>query len=714
LGNLIFISKKRSEKNAKYEYDDNIRAYDNIYQEQYKKENKTGYNANSKVLKEFKYDIHRNKSYGFRGGLYAELDVEELLKTNTTEKLYDPYDNIIVAEFLIENIELDILVKYTFISILEFGGSIKNTYNIEVIQKSMFSNIIGLIKISSIGIACIFMIWEIISFYKEIKKLNQQYSDWLLRIEIGVTDLAKKARALYMPEYRRRLYILFNIPRLLLLIILLSNIAYNVFFVLVIKEQIILYSEYNQLKIISMKKIQFLNYNEEVFYELTSQEKEQIYRIKNQFFILSKFKNYLDYFSAVFMFFGFLRIIFSFNVGFYFYAFSKIYIKTIGKNLKVVFVIILILPAFVFYSHILFGKEYFEYKYLTDSIITNFYRIFYFDKFEKDKFDAYILIYKLLYGISINLLLVNLFVSVINTSYLRITSKIFRLGQFEWSEVFCPCCKRKRKNITSNSGKESIINEINKFNQNKKIQIMFHNIDFKDIDDFCKTEFDSLQYINENLNCLKTLFKMMEINIKVKSREKSILLLNRFSEVDEETMNLQIFSSLNFKMNLMNTLEKDTLNILELTHKFKLFYLSIKDKVFLEKTNKNFKQIMIEIENKELKMVTIISDIENLRKIKNEVDKIDKYGEEEEEKDANKRKLNRKKKMKNFNNDNEDQNLDEDFNERGNEDFNDNENKNKNKNDKYNDNDNDNGNNENQLGNEDDEINFNIKDIYLN
>lgn len=656
LGERLFLTKKRQNiKDEAYEFD-NIRAYEPItITGDYKYENKTSLYFDSNVLiKNFLYDNEKIYAYGNLGGLQAQLFLSEyynLMKNNITiqDSITSSFDNYIILEYMFENIELDLIVKYSECTRLEYGQRFFFNYNIDIIAKSFSAMLTTtILRIVFIIIVFLLVIWETIGLIREIKMLNASYNKWYSKIKINASLQAKSVRKYISREIIRKLKVILDPSRVLLLIILILFYIYILMFVIVISKEATFYSIYNDYganlanlnKIKSVVAADLLKSNTD-YVKYLDLDLSLIHKLKNYFTEISDFRWSYDKISAVLLFLSSLRIIFSMNLGEYFYAISQIMIKTLVKNLMIIIFLGLMLPSFIFYSYLIFGPTNEYYYMFTGSTVENFLKIFDFkNNFGKElKNDGFKNFYILLFGFTMNLIILNLFNSIINKSYRNIKVKIFySKGNFSWLKVICFCFNKKR--ITNNSlSKQAIENEIEIFSKTHSPAPMVNiNVDYKTIKEFVYPETEKIKEIDEALGWLSSKTDMMQFSLQ--NRENSAnpgdsIDDNKYRNIDECLLNLQYYSYLKYLMQLNNVIENDIITIKENSHKLSYFLLSQKDVNLFEMKHDEDEKVMKELIKLEAEYETMLLDIEKLRKMKHECDDIinEKSGAEENKND---------------------------------------------------------------------------------
>jgi len=594
----------------------------------FKYENKTNLTIpDNKLVSDFIFDNEKLYSYNGIGGLVSKVDLKDFIRLNKSygflnDTITDVYDDFNIIEFMIINIELDIFAKYTFFSIQDYGYFFYNKYQVDILSGSFTSNIFQLYRFVLIAILFILLIYETKEFISEIKLLNNSYDQWYLKNKVKSTPQAKAARKFINSEYARKLRIMINPIRGLMLLILICIFIYIILFFYSLFLEATFYNYYGKYSsnLILMKK----EPRNKIYIESNN---NIIYQLKDQFTMISTFRDSYDKLSAILLFFASLRIMFSLNIGKYFNAISQIAMKTLTKNLMIVLLLFLMLPSFIFFSYLIFGVYDQDYRSFIDSILGNFLKLFDLRNDISEDIDSSMrVLYVILFGIIMNLIILNLFVSIINNSYQKVKTKIFYSSEnFSWIKVIFFCFNKKK--VTNNIvGKDIIQKEIENFINTHEAEPMVDlNSQFKSYQAFANSEVEKLKNVNETLSWIENRTSLMQFSLISKDNMKSINTLtdNRFKNVDEHLMNLQYFANISYKMQLINSLEKDILDIKESSYKLSVYLLSQKNQDNRDnKYDENENQVK-QLLNLEQQYNELISDIERLRKIKHDIDEVE-------------------------------------------------------------------------------------------
>lgn len=637
LGSRFFITKKRQQVKPESIPSDKIRNYEPItIEKNFKFEDKQNIILDSNLLvKQLIYDTKGSYSFASNGGLTADFHLDDFYRIlgngqSLNDTISDSFDNFVVMEFMIENLEVGIFAKYTIFSVFEYGYFYFNSFSVDILSKSFGSNFYGALRFIFILILLILIIYETFEIIREIKQLNNSYNKWFIKRKISTSVQAKVSRNYLNSEFIRKLRIIFNPIRASMFIILLLLYIYIILFLISLSVESKFYSLYENYSSNSIK-LKAENSNQ----ILLNIEKNIIYELKNKFTNISSFKDSYEKFSAFLLFFASLRIMFSLNIGKYFNAISQIAVKTLTKNLMIVILLFLMLPSFIFYSYLIFGVIDKSYKSFIESILSNFLKLFDFrNDLSNDISSGMKVLYVILFGFVMNLIILNLFVSIINSSYQKVKSKIFYSSEnFSWIKVIFFCCNKK-KMLSKTVGKEIIQNEIENFVKTHEAEPMFNlTAEFKSFQEFANYEIEKLKQVNESLSWIQNRTDLMQFSLICKDNSETTndLTDNRFKNTDDDLMNLQYFAGLKYHMELMNSLEKDVLDIKESNYKLSVYLLNQNKNNDINDVNFKNEKIIKELLLLEKQYTDLISDIEELRSIKNDIEETNRGKEVEQD-----------------------------------------------------------------------------------
>jgi len=485
------------------------------------------------------------------------------------DTISDSFDNFIVMEFMIENLEMEILAKFTIISIFEYGYNFINSYNVDIVLKSFVSNSYHF-RFIFIIVLLILIIYETFVLIREIKELNNSYNSWYIKRKISTSVHSMVARMHLNSEFIRKLKVIFNPTRASMFIILFLLYILILLFIISLSFESKIYSLYN-------------NYSSNLI-KLNDDSR------------------------------------------------SQIAVKTLSKNFMIVILLFLMLPSFIFYSYLVFGLIDKNYNSFLKSVLLNFLKLFDFKNDMSSEINTGMkVLFVISFGFLMNLIILNLFVSIINSSYQKVRSKIFYSSEnFSWIKVIFFCCNKKK--ITSKIvSKEIIQNEIENFVRTHEAEPMVNlTAEFRTYQEFAKFEIEKLKQVDDSLLWIQNRTNLMQISLICnKNTDTNNLNDDRFKSVDENLMNLQYFAGLKYKMELVNSLEKDVLEIKESAYKLSVYLMNQKNSKVRNDENNKDENLIKELLLLEKQYSDLISDIEELRQIKNDIEETNKQKQEE-------------------------------------------------------------------------------------
>lgn len=620
LGNSLFYSKRRKKNfdpvkdKILYELNE-LLTHDVFSVENEIFENTTSYNiSGNKNIKTFEYDKNHTIAYNNLGGLYSTLNLENYVK-DTTDIVHDKMDLYLIVEYIMENIEIDIIYKVTFFTISQWGDNYENGIQIDLVQRSLFSNYLGLFKIITIIIFQIFLMKETFDFFNELRLIKMNYDKWLSKKGQNITLQAKKTRVTLFNESFRKFFSIFDAPRILLFILIILGYLYLSFYIISIYKEISLFSFFDNYSQISKEVDSSKN---------AKQKLDLLYLIKNEFTNLSYSRDLLNKIASSFIFFGSLRISASLNVGIYFYKISTIIVKTLRRNLMIIILLILILPTFVFYGYLIFGTTIINYNTVGESFLINFIKIFSFeDDIPKDQ-ETTGMIYIIGFTFTVKLMIGNLFISIINYSYKNIQSQlVFHSENFSLIKIIFYCLYKPNA-IKVISNNETIEIEIDNFVNNKFYSEFDPVLSLESVEDFSNKEMEKMKLINDGLFWLEFSTREMKNAFDYKYVKVSFLDNNKYNNVDNHLLNIQYYANINFKMEIINSLEKEILDMKENNHKINVNYLMKKSSENSEENKIIERELQIEFKELTKDIYLIGTDIEELRIVNKKIMELDK------------------------------------------------------------------------------------------
>lgn len=198
-----------------------------------------------------------------------------------------------------------------------------------------------------------------------------------------------------------------------------------------------------------------------------------------------------------------IKILSLINLGKFFTIVIKTFENSKGHFFIFIIIIILIHLPFIFYSTLAFSENDNNFYQIENSIKSCLFAFFgyidYQQLYQND--ETYGPIFFFIYSIIINLIILNLFISILYKSYIFVKNEI--LGRNEiWNPLYVFCICRKRK--LSLTPLSSIKNEFEITKQEKKFKsnILIYQKNFK-YEDFISNEKEQYNLINDKIIKIK-------------------------------------------------------------------------------------------------------------------------------------------------------------------------------------------------------------------
>ena len=243
-------------------------------------------------------------------------------------------------------------------------------------------------------------------------------------------------------------------------------------------------------------------------------------------------------------------------------------------------------------------------------------------------------IFFFVYLIVINLILLNLFVSIIYTSYTKIKNQIMRKTEtYDWMNVIC-CCKKKRRELNDNQLMIEAEFEYDK--KMKKFETKMVLTKEKClVDDFIKNETDQIKVLNDTLFEIQKKRKDVEIAYESTKIGKEYLFEdNLYKNIQENQLRTFNTQFLNHMLIINEQLENDILTIDEgIDHLNKHEEFMNYDELLetIQEKNRQVRERINEIDSKFAEMYDDLNDIYANKK-KKEPEKEEEKKEENIEK----------------------------------------------------------------------------------
>ncbi len=489
LADTILMTMRREKKSRREEYikknkeNITIRHKENFYLNYIDSEEKSYFTIDlENETQYFQWDeYHTYKKYG---GYHFEYKLKDKVKYNNNKNfqndLINEYTNFFIIEFFLQNYEYEVVVHVSIIFTFDYGGFFKTNFNAQLLK---YKNIIKPLDVVKIFFEIVFLILfagVIIFFIKSIKEnifaYNKWYRDIIAPLNIKIRDIRNKIE----PEFIRKILVVFGIQQVFEIIIIGFSIA-------------IIYAI-----IVTMVKEHDLN-------KLLKTENIDLYKIRDCLYKGEDMRNIIENFGVIVIFLSCIKLFTLINLGKFFSLLIRTFDNSKTNILIFIVIIVLIHPSFIFYSHLAFGEydpDFYTVEATIKTCLKSFFGYINFLNLKKDD-KAFGPIFFFIYMICINLILLNLFVSILYSSYILIKKEIVRRTEI-WNPLNVFCVWKKRK-ISSNTLNKNLIysefdydKSLNKFNTNTLIYK--ENFSYED---FLKHEKEQINYLNDELYTLK-------------------------------------------------------------------------------------------------------------------------------------------------------------------------------------------------------------------
>lgn len=554
-----------------------------------------------------KYQLPYNNQISTNHSTTSKFSVKE----NHSKAIIDEYTTFVILESYLYNYEIELATKFIITFEITEGGKIETeilTYSI----KKNSSNTVSIVNYVFDAIFVISLSFFIFNTLQEIIITYNQYEHWQLHFFNNISPEALELRQQIENEVIRKIKSVLKIDIILNVLIITSSIIYIVFRIIVI---------------IDNTKINTIMNN----YSLTEQDGKvdnDVYMIQASFSKYIKNVKGLNYSSIMFLLTSSLKFLFIIDFGKYFGLVVKT-IQTASSQLMI-FIIALLLtqPAFICYSYIFYGKDvqYFSTWINTflDTLINMFGKYNFFTTYLIEKNLS--ALHFFLYVFIINMILINLFVSILDKAYIKTKAELKKIAdEYESIYVFF-FCFFERKQIYNNI-KKKLENEFDylKIKQSYKFEIPEINDSKISSKFFSDLEVKHLYEMSDMLYFKINQIYSFESNINSVSKGLND---NSSFQKNRESSNQYLLSYrmllLNFMSKISFLLEKNVLDIEQRYKHLKMYssYINFKEKT-LSIANMN-EEKLISISEFETSINNLIREIEKYRNVISELDNLEK------------------------------------------------------------------------------------------
>lgn len=603
-----------------------------LIMEGYRNENKTSRKIDNDLFLEY----CRNRSYKKFGGYCLNYGPKGIAKyqlpqsnqissnhstttrfsvtENHSKAIIDDYTTFVILESYLYNYEIQLATKFIITFEITEGGKIETEVLTYTIKKNS-SNIVSIINYVFDAIFVVSLSFYIFNTLQEIIMTYNQYDYWHLHFFNNISPEANELRQQIEHEVIRKIKSVLKIDIILNVLIITSSIIYIVFRIIVI---------------IDNTKLNTIMNN----YSLTEQQgsvdtSNDIYMIQATFSKYIKNVKGLNYSSIMFLLTSSLKFLFIIDFGKYFGLVVKT-IQTASSQLMI-FIIALLLtqPAFICYSYIFYGKDVIYYSTwigtTLDTLINMFgkYNIITTYVMEKNLSALHFFLYVFI----INMILINLFVSILDKAYIKTKAELKKIAdEYESIYVFF-FCFFERKQIY-NTIKKKLENEFDylKIKQTYKFEIPDVNDSKISSKFFSDLEVKHLYEMSDVLYFKINQIYTFESNIN--SVSKGLNDNNSSLKKNKELSNNYLLTFrmllLNFMSKISFLLEKNVLDIEQRYKHLKMYssYINFKEKT-LSLANMN-EEKLLSISELETGINNLIREIEKYRNVISELDNLEK------------------------------------------------------------------------------------------
>jgi len=535
-------------KKIKYRFDDGFEESD-----------MTRYLENLDLFSNMKYEMKETvkinnstieykvpESYRKLGGYSQIIDIYEYnmdpinyISEEVRNFLIDPSSTFIIIEFILDNVEFKIIQYVEMIIKYDYGTFYQNELNTHIFQKNLIDSNLDYIQYAAEIIFIIFLVYHVVIFINDTIKELRSYQKWY---QETITKLSLKTRELrnhYAPEYLRKLFYLIRFQKIFEFSILVLSISLVVFRILIIISE----SKFKKL------------------YDTNEIKDKPIYEIRELVYSIVDLINTYQMIGVITIFLASLRFIVMMRLGKYFFLLIKTIDSIKGNYIKFIFIFVMVHLAFILYSYYSFGLREYRYYQIGNTIMFSINMIFGNLDWEiynsADSFFGPLFFF--LFVIIVNMILLNLFISIIDTSYVKVTYELRKTTE-RWSFIrvaFSCCfrlCGKKKINFVSNERKRVEMEfQSGKLVTQTDLKIDIHKSRYK-FEDWMEEELEKLFCLNQ---------KLKENNLKLKKIENGYYSnlaqeYNIFSNDEYKNVNEEHFSCFNLlhTANLLSTLER--------------------------------------------------------------------------------------------------------------------------------------------------------------
>lgn len=602
INNSILITVKRNTFNyPDFDFLDKIREYGdlNLYARS-STENMTWFSSGG--YNEF-YNIY--ESYRHVGGYTYLINLTTYFETpppvGIQNNMIDEYVDFVVVEFILDNLELNFLTYVELIIGVDWGNYYTKNLYTHIFKYSIVQSYLDIVKLVMECFFVILLIYLLIIFLLTIKKESNAYNDWykdnIKKLNIKTQEL----RSYVKPEIIRKITYIFSFAKLIEVAIIVMS------FYLVYLRGMILSSE------------SFLNTN---------------YGIDQQYLYFRNFvyetvdnRDTYQLIGIIVLFFCSLRLIIMMNVGKFFSLLIRTVEDSKANNITFIVILLLIQPAFIFYSFLEFGEKDTNFSDLGKTIISCLNILFGDFNFVEYKSDDTVFgpIFFFLFLFVVDMILINTFFAVIYASYTKVKEEIKKTNE-KWSmrRVFLFCCYRGKQYLDVEK-KNEIDSEFEHGKQMLKYDSHMNINQHKAIlREWCYFEMNQLKYLDDSLFSTREKLRNMEFAFQAKRGGDFTFEHNLYKEVEEKHLKCFNIMYANFILSTVEELENDIITI-------EKYHDHLHHFIDANKYSDKIREIKLENDDNYDKVATLesqfLKSLEDLKEIKNLLERYDELDE---------------------------------------------------------------------------------------
>jgi hypothetical protein len=586
-----------------YSIQDQIRKYGNLDINSMNNENKTSFS-----IGQYKFDYSYETTYNNLGGYNLTLNLNDFPNGTWPSKqeqdlIFNNFLTYAVVEFITDNLEYNFFT-YTKILFKADYGSYKDLQYETKITKfysddTLLDFLAYIMYITFTIQLCYQWFTFILSLYRESKFYDQWYKEVVKKLSIKTQDL----RYWNKPELLRKISYIIDWSKIIeLTVLVLCNYCFYLHSSAFVYEHYLasLYPE---------------------FYNSSS-----IVDIKNEIYVILNYKKEFQNIATIVIFLFSLRISNIINLGKYFSLLIRTIEDSKFNNITFVIIVILIEPAFIFYSFLCFGETNYFYSTLPWSILSNFNIMFGnvdFTQFSQKS--VYGPLYFIIYMLIMNMLLLNIFQAVIYSSYTIVKEQIKNTNE-KWSlrRVFLFCWFRKKPYMEASKKSatdDDLVYDIPK--QLFETRMNIYTVSAAKAYEELRKEVDQVRIIDDEIYKNKENLKNVEFACDSKKLGSVSYEENMYKDIEEKHVKCYRLNYLKKKLNIVEAIEQDILTI-ERYHEHLNEYENYFKFDNLKQQGKAKNEFMYEVSALFGKnIVELTQDADEIRQILEEIQKLD-------------------------------------------------------------------------------------------